>query len=137
MFPGDVREETAEAALSQYVNGLSKLVSRFTRNGDDLDSVIEVITVFKTPHIDIQNMLQGFAEVLRPHKTVYGVKQGYPARDTLYADAQGVAYEKYGVQITAAILVRPDQHVAGVFEMSDDGLQAMDKLLSRVLVPAQ
>lgn len=110
---------------------------RFTRNGDDLDSVIEAVSVFRSPHSDAQNMTSRFADVLRPRRTVYGVKQGYAARDTLYTDAEGAAYKHYGVNNAAAVLIRPDQHVAGVFEMSVDGVEALDKFLSRVLLPAQ
>lgn len=128
-------QETSRTQLSEYADSLTELVKRFTRNGDDLDSVIEVVTVCKSPHSDVQNMLNSYAEVLRPRRTVYGVQQGYAARDTLYTDAKGVAYEHYGIEGSAAVLVRPDQHIAGVFEIAAKGLQKIDKFLSRVLVP--
>ena len=137
MFPGDVLQETVQMDLSVYTDGLTQFVKRFMKDGDDLDSVIEVVTVFNNPHSDVQNMMSSFAEVLRPRRTVYGVKQGYAARDTLYTDAEGVAYKHYGIDGAAAVLIRPDQHVAGVFEISDAGLQKMDKFLSRVLVPIE
>lgn len=137
MFPGDILQEAVQEELSQYASTLTKLVGRFTQNGDDLDSVIEVITVFKSPHSEVQAMANSFADVLRPRRTVYGVKQGVAARDTLYTDAEGAAYKRYGMDKTAAVLVRPDQHIAGVFEMSEGGLQTLDKFLSRFLIPAQ
>lgn len=137
MFPGDVQQETVLKQLSQCADTLTSLVKRFTKDGEDLDSVIETVTVFKSAHSDVQNMVNSFAEVLRPRRTVYGVKQGYAARDTLYTDAEGAAYEKYGIDGSAAVLVRPDQHVAGVFEMTTAGVQKMDTFLSRVLVAAK
>lgn len=137
VFPGDVVDGTIQEKLSAYTADLTKFVKRFTRGGNDLDSVIEVITVFKSPHSDVQNVMNSFEDVLRPRRTVYGVKQGYAARDTLYADVDGAAYVRHGVDDAAAVLVRPDQHVAGVFEMNNAGLQKMDKFLSRVLVPVQ
>lgn len=123
--------------LSTFDEPLLELVKRFTKADDDLDAMIEVITVFKGPWGDVQARANEFDEVLRPRRSDFGIKRCHPARDTLYADSTGDAYERYGIAKDAMILVRPDQYVAGVYEMSGEGVKLVESFLERILVPAE
>lgn len=132
VFPGDVGKGDIQSLLKEYSSFLGRVIERYTPSGDT-DSVMEVLSVVKTPYQSVQDMGNQFDEILRPRRTLHGVEKCYTATDTLYSDDSGTAYEAYGVD-RAVILLRPDQHVAGVFSMDEEGVDMMDRFLERIFL---
>lgn len=122
IFPGDVRESDALDALTNLGNQLQTIVQKYNSKDADLDEVIQVLTVFKTAHREIQYLAQSLPEVLIPRRKPYNIR----AFDTLYCDepshhdGDGKAYAGYGIDPSfgCVVVCRPDQHVSGVFGMS-------------------
>jgi phenol 2-monooxygenase len=126
VFPGDVRKADRKEALLELASQLDSAKGpshRYTPPGEDIDSVIETITVLQTPHKDVQAESLSWPTVLVPEQKPYNVK----AVDTLYSDEEswhdghGHAYEGYGIDpaVGAVVLVRPDQYVSAVYGLED------------------
>ena len=142
VFPGDVRQSRVQERLQTLGDKLNRLVRRYTPAGEDVDSVIQVLTVFATPRLDVEK--QKLPAILKPEKSPYGVtgakstihvdmktdiKYVVIAWDTVFADdkshhtGDSKTYIGYGINAAAdvgcAVLVRPDQYVAGVWADAD------------------
>lgn len=124
VFPGDVREPKALDALVKLgddLGGPKGPAGLYTRKDQDMDSVIQTLTVFKTPHRDVQYISAELPGILQPRKRPYNVRDV----DTLlcdepsHHDGDGKAYEVYGIDTACVVVVRPDQYVSGVFGMDD------------------
>lgn len=124
VFPGDVREAASLAALKKLGDALGAPdgpASLYTPKEKNIDSVIQTFTVFKTPHRDIQYLSPELPDILQPRRQPYNVRDF----DTLYCDepsyhdGDGKAYEKYGIDDSCVVVVRPDQYVSGVFGMDE------------------
>ncbi|GAA5887203.1 hypothetical protein JCM5296_004561 [Sporobolomyces johnsonii] len=140
LFAGDVREASQKEKLEKvaaYLDSPSGPLRTYTPASDDLDSVIEVLTVISNPRISIEP--NAFPDVLWPPKQPYGSR----AYDKLYADdsspvtpeVQGRIYEKLGIdkQKGCMVVVRPDQTVALVVGLED--AQQIGDFFARFLVP--
>ncbi|KAJ9097812.1 hypothetical protein QFC19_006680 [Naganishia cerealis] len=125
LFPGDIRKTSVADRLQSVckkLDGEGGIIRRYTRTGD-IDSVIQILTVFATPRLDIEKL--PLPEILKPKSSPYGV----PAWDTIFADdkshytGNSNTYIGYGIKadrdIGCAVLVRPDQYVAGVWADTD------------------
>lgn len=126
VFPGDIRQEDRKKALlnlAEKLGGPKGPASRFTPKGEDIDSVIETLTVVQSPHKVVQAESITWPSILVPQKKPYGVR----AVDTLYCDEEswhdghGHAYEGYGIDpaVGAVVIVRPDQYVSAVYGLED------------------
>jgi phenol 2-monooxygenase len=74
VFPGDIRKSSVQErlqAISNKLDGEAGVIRRYTPAGDDIDSVIQVLTVFATPRIDVEK--QNLPQILKPKKSPYGV----------------------------------------------------------------
>lgn len=122
IFPGDVRESASLDHLVTLGKQLETMAKKYTPKDGALDDVIQVLTVFKTPHRDIQYLSQSLPEVLTPRRKPYNIL----AFDTLFVDepshhdGDGKAYAGYGIDpaFGCVVIARPDQHVSAVFGMS-------------------
>lgn len=142
VFPGDIRQSRVQERLQTLGDKLDRVVRRYTPAGEDADSVIQVLTVFATPRLDVEK--QKLPAILKPKKSPYGVtgaksaidvdmktdiKYVVIAWDTVFADdkshhtGDSKTYIGYGIDAGAdvgcAVLVRPDQYVAGVWADAD------------------
>jgi len=126
IFPGDVRDQSCFDALQKLGEQLDSPkgpARRYAPVGADVDSVIETLTVFATPHRYIQSIEFTLPTILQPERKPYGVR----AFDTLFSDEPsyhdgfGKAYEGYGIdpKVGCVVVTRPDQHTAGVYAMDD------------------
>lgn len=130
VFPGDIRTEERKKALlglAEQLGGPEGPAPRYTPKGEDVDSIIEMITVLQTPHKIVQKESISWPSILVPEKKPYGVK----AVDTLYSDEEswhdghGHAYEGYGIDpaVGAVVIVRPDQYVSAIY-----GLESFESI---------
>lgn len=109
--------------LGEQLGSAKGPARRYTPKDADIDTVIETLTVFATPHQHIQKIDLSLPSILVPERKPYGVR----AYDTLYSDepshhdGDGRAYEGYGVDPKkgCVIITRPDQHVSGIYAMDD------------------
>lgn len=71
VFPGDVRKQAVKERLQSVCEKLNGLIRRFTPVGMDIDSVIQVLSVFASPRLDVEK--KSLPEILKPKKSPYGV----------------------------------------------------------------
>jgi phenol 2-monooxygenase len=146
-FCGDVREPSCAREMQQLGDYLSSdLLPRFTPAEQDVDSVIDVLTVAATPRAEFE--LADFHQALRPHTTKhhrktadgrYNTSQDYHkvfVDDTTYHQGHGRAYEKYGVatQYGTLVLIRPDGYVSLLVRARDH--TQLGAFFEKVLLPA-
>ncbi|GAA6047438.1 hypothetical protein JCM3770_001305 [Rhodotorula araucariae] len=140
LFAGDVRESSQREKLEKiaaYLDSPTGPLRSFTPAGDDLDSVIEVLTVISNPRISVEP--NAFPEVLWPPKKPYGSR----AYDKLYADDsspvtpndRGEIYKNLGIDPKTGCLavVRPDQTVSLVCAL--DEVEQVGSFFSQFMIP--
>ena len=128
-FCGDIRNAECAKEMKQVGDYLSQeLLPKFTPEDQDVDSVIEVLTVSATPRGE--NELENYHEVLRPKTTrhhrltadgSYNTSVDYHkifVDDETYHQGHGQAYQKYGLRSDRGTLVviRPDGYVSLLIE---------------------
>lgn len=128
-FCGDIRKTHCADEMKQFGDYLEQqLVPRFTPEGQDVDSVIEVLTVSATPRTRTE--LQDYHEALRPKTTKhhrptadgsYNASTDYHkifVDDETYHQGHGQAYQRYGLRSDRGTLVvlRPDGYVSLLIE---------------------
>jgi phenol 2-monooxygenase len=99
-------------------------VSRYTRIGLDIDEIIDVRAVFRQSHRDLA--VDTMPTLLVPRKGRYGLID-YEKVFCSDLHRGPDIFESRGIERTngCMIVVRPDQHVAGVLPLDDhDGLSA-------------
>ncbi|KAL7008266.1 hypothetical protein EMMF5_001995 [Cystobasidiomycetes sp. EMM_F5] len=109
VFPGNIASPDALAKYQKFGQNLTSKegpIRMYTPKAEDMDAVIQVLTIFSTHHREVQYMAQSLPEVFVPRTRPYGV-QSY---DTLFSDepshhdGHGRAYEGYGIsQETGAV----------------------------------
>lgn len=73
VYPGDIRKPAVSERLQSVckkLGGENGIIRRYTSSAD-IDSVIQVLTVFATPRLDVEK--QALPEILKPKKSSYGV----------------------------------------------------------------
>lgn len=134
-FPGAADGEGQKEKLNAFAVKLEKLLNKRSSPERDLDSVIQTITVFSGERLKVKpSHLPSVLQPTRgPHK--------YLAQDTFYVDdasyhsGHGHAYKGYGISTEGdgvLIVVRPDQHVAGVVSLTD--MDKVEALFDQVFV---
>ncbi|KAJ9120208.1 hypothetical protein QFC22_003108 [Naganishia vaughanmartiniae] len=161
LYPGDIRKPAVSDRLQSVckkLDGDNGIIRRYTPSGD-IDSVIQVLTVFATPRLEVEKKV--LPEILKPKRSPYGVpgmchKLHHTidmrklikdicvetAWDTIFADdkshhtGDSKAYTGYGINansdVGCAVLVRPDQYVAGVW--ADMDIEQIGDFLEHVLL---
>ncbi|BGP16518.1 hypothetical protein JCM10213v2_004520 [Rhodosporidiobolus nylandii] len=140
-FAGDIREREQRLKLEKvaaFFDSPSGPLRRFTPAGDDLDSVIELLTVISNPRTSVEPT--EFPEVLWPPKKPWGSR----AYDKLYADdsspvtpdQRGEIYKNLQIDPRGClVVVRPDQTVSLVCSLDEP--EQVGAFFSRFLVPQQ
>ncbi|BGP32394.1 hypothetical protein JCM10296v2_004175 [Rhodotorula toruloides] len=126
LFAGDVREQEQKGKLEQvaaYLDTPDGPIRRYTPRNDDLDSVIEVLTIISNPRISVEP--NAFPAILWPARKPYGSR----AYDKLYADdsspvtpnVRGEIYKNLGIDPKTGCItvVRPDQTVSLVCALDE------------------
>ncbi|WP_322616767.1 FAD-binding monooxygenase [Pseudomonas sp. BIC9C] len=108
-------EHTLLHALCEYLTATpDSLLRRFTPEGADIDSILDVRAVFQKPHRDLR--LENVHALLLPHKGRLGLidyeKAFAPDLAVNIFDERGINREQ-----GALVLVRPDQFVAHVLAL--------------------
>ncbi|GAA5893603.1 hypothetical protein JCM8208_000839 [Rhodotorula glutinis] len=142
LFAGDVREPQQRIRLEQaaaYLDSPAGPLRTFTPVDDDLDSVIEVLTVVSNPRTSVEP--NAFPDVLWPPKKPFGSR----SYNKLYADDsspvtphdRGEIYKHLGIdpQTGCVVVVRPDQVVSLVCALDDIG--DVGSFFSQFMVPQQ
>jgi phenol 2-monooxygenase len=106
-------------------------LARFTAEGADPDSVIDVRAIFQQSHKELE--LPSMPSVLLPKKGRFGLVD-YEKVFCPDPDAQDI-FDLRGIdrELGCMVLVRPDQFVAAVLPLDAD--DALGEFLGRVLVP--
>lgn len=72
VFPGDLRKpavvERLQAVCSK-LDGPNGIIRQYTPAGMDIDSVVQILTVFASPRLDVEK--QNLPEILKPKKSPY------------------------------------------------------------------
>lgn len=82
VFPGDLRKAAVKErlrAICEKLDGPKGILRRFTPAGMDIDSVIQILTVFASPRLDVEKA--SLPQILKPKKSPYGV----PGKQLVYA----------------------------------------------------
>ncbi len=102
------------AQLIQFLaEDQSSPVQRYTPAGADIDSVIDVYTVFQQQDLSIEDM----PEFVWPYKGKYGLRD---YEKTFFAEADNDIFELRGIDRDngCMVIVRPDQHVANILPLN-------------------
>lgn len=139
VFPGDVRDSDRLAAYTKLGEDLTALSTKYTPKGEDSDAVIQTLTVFDSPHKDVQYMAAKLPAVYMPRRKPWGVRAfdtAFTDEDT-YHNGPCAAYKGYGIDpnVGAVVVVRPDQYVSGVFGM-DEG-EKITQFFDRFMIQQQ
>ncbi len=121
----------AIAQLCDRLDGPEELLHRFTPEGADIDSVIDLRAVFQTPHREMR--IEALPALLRPKKGRYGLvdyeKAFCPAvTGPDIFDLRGIDRAQ-----GALLVLRPDQYVAQVLPL--DAVDAVADFFDRILIP--
>ncbi|KAL1860655.1 hypothetical protein VTK73DRAFT_7217 [Phialemonium thermophilum] len=126
VFAGHIRDAAAAARLDKVAQKLERIVSKFTRPDDDLDSVIDPVLVLSGKRTDVEQaqIPSFFTPVTGPWKMKCLLKTYVD--DESYNSGHGHAYRTYGVDEArgALVVVRPDQYTAKICDLEDvEGLE--------------
>jgi phenol 2-monooxygenase len=115
-------ESSAESyKLVEFLaNSESSPVRKYTPDAADIDSVIDIYTVFQQQDLSIENM----PDFLWPAKGKFGLRD---YEKVFYAEIGNDIFDKRSIDRSSGcmVVVRPDQHVANILP-----LNAYDKLAS-------
>lgn len=77
MFPGNIASPDALAKYQKFGQNLTSKegpIRMYTPKAEDMDAVIQVLTIFSTHHREVQYMAQSLPEVFVPRTRPYGVQ---------------------------------------------------------------
>ncbi|KAL1952881.1 hypothetical protein VTO42DRAFT_4068 [Malbranchea cinnamomea] len=140
VFAGDLTDASTRSryeALGERLAQPNSFIRRFTPASAPIDSVIEVLTVHSAPRRAIE--LTSLPEIFHPYHndTVGWDYWKVFVDDDSYHEGHGQCYENMGLdkRVGAAVILRPDQYVGWVGEVSD--YEGMDEFFSRFMLPKQ
>ncbi|HET8748130.1 MAG TPA: FAD-dependent monooxygenase, partial [Ramlibacter sp.] len=95
-------------------------VRRFTRAGDDVDSVFDLRAIFQQPHEELE--IGAMPALLQPRKGRYGLRDYEKVFTSVMKDGTDI-FALRGVDRArgALVLVRPDQYIAHVLPLEAHG----------------
>ena len=127
IFAGDLRIPEQLSRMNKAASGIRQIVKSYTPTGQDIDSVIEVVTIHSAPRISIG--LLELDEIYHPWDDTKGWDYGKVfVDDESHHQGFANAYKQYGIDREKGCFVvcRPDQHVGckgqlqGLRRMLDD-----------------
>lgn len=123
-------------AVGAYFSSPESFISKYTRSGDRIDSVIELILVHASSPDSVE--WYDFPLAFRPRdsRRVMDYWKIYGDMENLHGGT-GDAYEKYGLQrdTGALVVLRPDGYVAMVTTPDMAGVEEVDRFFSGFLMP--
>lgn len=139
VFPGDVRKQDRLDAYTKFGEELGDIVKKYTPKDADPDAVIQTLTVFDSPHKDVQYLAGKLPSVYLPRRKPWNIRAfdtAFTDEDT-YHDGPCAAYKGYGIDpaVGAVIVVRPDQYVSGVFPL--EGAKDIGEFFDRFMIAQQ
>ncbi len=123
------------ASLCQYLaESDSSPLIRYTPEGHDIDSVIDVRVIFQQPHREVQG--QPIPELLRPPKGIHGLRDYEKIFCPDFEGGENI-FSMRGVNRTTGciIIVRPDQYIANLLPL--DGYAELAQFFDRFMLPAR
>ena len=110
--PTDIASDSAQL-IHYLAESESSPVIKYTPEGTDIDSVIDVYGVFQQQDLAIEEM-PGF---LWPAKGKYGLND---YEKVFYAEQDNDIYEQRGIDRSSGcmVVVRPDQHIANILPLN-------------------
>lgn len=134
-FGDAAHPESGNSGLIRFVeylqNHADSPIRRYTGEEEDIDAVIELLAVFQQDFRDVD--ITSLPDLLWPAKGIYGLRDHSKVfcpdlhRGVDIYDVKGIDREK-----GCAVVVRPDQHVAGVWGL--DGLVEMGEFFAGFMV---
>jgi phenol 2-monooxygenase len=138
LFAGNIKEAGQKERIETFCDNLEKegsFLKRVTPPTARIDSVIEILTLHSSPRA--QTDIFDFPSLLRP----FDAEKGWDydkifVDDETYHYGHGQAYKNYGIDRCsgAAVVVRPDQHVAHVGDIDD--IATLERYFAGVLLDA-
>ena len=112
------------------------LLPRHTPQGQDIDSVIDVRAVLPQLRKDLP-AISSLPQILLPYKGKFGI-QDYEkvfTDEPSYGFGHGEIYQKRGVskERGCVVVVRPDQYIAAVLPLTEDGCGLLETFFGGVL----
>lgn len=123
VFPGQLTNPLNMQRLKKLGESLGtpgSFIYQYTPSGNEIDSVIEVLTVHSGPRAGIE--LLDLPEAFHPHHGDMGWDYWKVFVDEeSYHEGYGQAYTNYGIDpiLGASVIVRPDQYVSWIGEVDD------------------
>ncbi|KAJ5910500.1 hypothetical protein N7504_005143 [Penicillium tannophilum] len=123
VFPGQLTNPLNMQRLKKLGESLGtpgSFIYQYTPSGNEIDSVIEVLTVHYGPRAGIE--LLDLPEAFHPHHGDMGWDYWKVFVDEeSYHEGYGQAYTNYGIDpiLGASVIVRPDQYVSWIGEVDD------------------
>ncbi|KAM0791503.1 hypothetical protein ACM66B_005956 [Microbotryomycetes sp. NB124-2] len=137
IFAGDVREPEQKERLDKaaaYLDSAEGPLRKHTPEDDDIDSVIETLTVISNPRVSVEP--NAFPDILWPAKGPHGIRdyEKIYADDESWFSGHGQVYEKLGIDKHKGclVVVRPDQFVSLTCEL--DEFRQLGDFFDRVLL---
>jgi phenol 2-monooxygenase len=139
-FAGDVKKNPQQYSFmnkfGKYLNQNDTFVKRYTPATAQIDSVFQVYLIHASARRSIE--WDEFPEAFR-HRDEVGRMDYWSiyADDMSYHQGHGKAYEKYGIDpdVGAILVVRPDNYVSLVTELSDTGIEDVSNFFDGVMLP--
>ena len=123
------------ASLFRYLSESdSSPIIRYTPEGHDIDSVIDVRVVFQLPHREVQG--KPIPELLRPPKGIHGLRDYEKVFCPDFEGGENI-FSLRGVNRTTGcvVIVRPDQYVANLLPL--DAYGELARFFDRFMLPAR
>jgi len=140
LFAGAVLSPPQKTRVGKCAEALEKLLQRYQRPDEALNSVIQILTVHSSSRQALENGIFDFPEVLRgpcDANTGWDYNRIFVDEES-YHEGGGKAYEAYGVDKERGCLVvcRPDQYVGWIGELEE--VEELSKWFEGfMVVPAQ
>ncbi|POV98673.1 hypothetical protein PSTT_14253 [Puccinia striiformis] len=126
IFGGDVKQYSGcmlrLEKLSKFLaDDPASPISKYTPKDANLDSVFNFLTILASPRVQME--CEDFHQILRPKlgKNGFQTYKKIFSDDESYHRGHGKIYENYGIdpKVGCMVVVRPDQYVSMVTEISD------------------
>lgn len=137
LIAGSLHSSARLEKVGRLCEALKDILSSYTPADKKLDSVCQVLTVHSGPRVGLEYM--DFPQLLRPFDDKTGWDyESILVDDESYHAGHGQAYEAWGVDKDEGCMaiLRPDQHIAWIGGMDEDGMKGVDSYFKGFMIPA-
>ncbi|SCZ88005.1 BZ3500_MvSof-1268-A1-R1_Chr2-1g04128 [Microbotryum saponariae] len=138
LFAGDVRDSAQRQNLDEvaaYLDSTDGPIRSYTPPKDDLDSVLEILTIISNPRVTHEP--NDFPDILWPPKGAFGSRDYLKifSDDESWFSGHGQIYERLGIdkQQGCVVVVRPDQTVSLVVGL--DEVKRVGEFFAGFMIP--